>query len=669
MPNCVITAITYAIYGNSEATTGSCGSFALISAATGSCPYSMVTNATTTCVGRSSCKVPAFVNGICTTSANTLSMQATINILGDNGPATNAGLFKPSGVAFKNGNLYIADTNNHRVRMVDAAATGIIRTIAGTGTNTATTIIDVGMAGTSMQLSYPAAVAVDASGNVYVADTYHHRIRLWNAVTGMIATRVGSGTGASIGGDFGPATSAVLNYPSGVALDNNGVLYIADTNNCRIRRVDPSGIITTVAGYNGAVTTVLPCGATGDTLTATSALLNSPKGVFFDKFNNMYIADSGNNKIRKVKNYCYSGCSNIIKTFAGTGVASFTDGMAATSATLNNPTSVVVDSSGNVVIADTNNHRIRKVFNATGTIGTFAGAGTAGYDGDYVLGAGMSKINAPLGMCIDSWDVVYVADSGNNVIRKIVFALSRPTSQPTTEPTNQPTVQPSCVPTLQPSMQPSRQPTNRPTMQPSRQPTNHPTIQPTQLPSSRPSRQPTVQPSCLPTLQPSMQPSRQPTNRPTMQPSRQPSNQPTMQPSLLPTSRPSRQPTQQPTQHPSQQPSGHNSSLVRFLIPYSNIYSVLTLLPYLTLSCHYSCNNNPKVNHPNNPHVNLPLNLHNNLLANQRDNQADNLVHNLPEDPLDNRPNNRREDQLHIHQRIHHDNQHSSQPCNRRVSP
>ena len=613
MPDCVITAITYAIYGNSI--TGSCGSFAT-SAATGSCsPSSMVTNATTTCVGQSSCKVHAFVNGICTTSANILSIQATINIVGDNGPATDAGLYKPAGVRSKNRNLYIADTNNHRVRMVDAA-TGIIRTIAGTGEYVGA-VFDAGIAGTSMQLYYPNDVAVDASGNVYVADTYNHRIRFWNAITGVIATVVGTGAGASIGGDFGQATSAVLNYPKGVALDNSGVLYIADTNNCRIRRVDPSGIITTVAGYNGAVTTVLPCGATGDTLTATSALLNSPKGVFFDKFNNMYIADSGNNKIRKVKNYCYSGCSNIIKTFAGTGVASFTDGMAATSATLNNPTSVVVDSSGNVVIADTNNHRIRKVFNATGTIGTFAGAGTAGYDGDYVLGAGMSKINAPLGMCIDSWDVVYVADSGNNVIRKIVFALSRPTSQPTTEPTNQPTVQPSCVPTLQPSMQPSRQPTNRPTMQPSRQP----------------------------------------------------SNQPTMQPSLLPTSRPSRQPTQQPTQHPSQQPSGHNSSLVRFLIPYSNIYSVLTLLPYLTLSCHYSCNNNPKVNHPNNPHVNLPLNLHNNLLANQRDNQADNLVHNLPEDPLDNRPNNRREDQLHIHQRIHHDNQHSSQPCNRRVSP
>ena len=576
MPNCVITAITYAIYGNSEATTGSCGSFALISAATGSCPYSMVTNATTTCVGRSSCKVPAFVNGICTTSANTLSMQATINILGDNGPATNAGLFKPSGVAFKNGNLYIADTNNHRVRMVDAAATGIIRTIAGTGTNTATTIIDVGMAGTSMQLSYPAAVAVDASGNVYVADTNHNRIRLWNAVTGVIVTFVGGGNSVSTGLDSGPATSAVLNYPSGVALDNNGVLYIADTNICRIRRVDPSGIITTIAGYNGVMTTI-SCGSTaGDTSTATSALLNLPKSVFFDTSNNMYIADSGNNKIRKVTNYCYSGCSNIIQTFAGTGTASSTgDGMAATSAGLNNPYGVVVDSSGNVFISDLGNQRIRKIYTSTGLIGTYVGTGTAGFDGDYVKPSGLSKINNPAGMSIDLFGVVYVADSGNHVIRKIVYVQSHPTGQPTSLPSMQPSQQPSVQPSRQPTNQPSQQPSQRPTVQPSRQPSEQPstvpTGQPSSQPSQQPSEQPTMRPSQQPTSQPSQQPSQQPTTQPSGQPTQQPTRQPTQQPTRQPTRKPSQQPTCQPTRRPShrpismpsrqptRQPSGHPS--------------------------------------------------------------------------------------------------------------
>ena len=126
-----------------------------------------------------------------------------------------------------------------------------------------------------------------------------------------------------------------------------GVLHIADTYNCRIRRVDPSGIISTVAGYNGAVSGI-SCGSTGDsTSTATSALLNLPTSIFFDQSNNMYVADFANNKIRKVLSYCYSGCSNIITTLAGTGAASYAgDGGAATSAALNNPYSVVVDSTG-----------------------------------------------------------------------------------------------------------------------------------------------------------------------------------------------------------------------------------------------------------------------------------------------------------------------------------
>ena len=295
------------------------------------------------------------------------------------------------------------------------------------------------------------------------------------------------------------------------------MLYIADTNNCRIRRVDPSGIITTVAGYNAVAS--ISCGSSGDGLTAVSALLYYPKGIFFDTYNNMYIADTSNHKIRKVVSYCYSGCTNIINTFAGTGVASFTDGMAATSATLNGPSSVVVDSVGNVFISDTNNQRIRKVF-ITGSISTFAGTGTAGYDGDNVLGAGASKINTPMGICVDSSDAVYVADSGNNVIRKIVFALSRPTGQPTSEPTSQPTVQPSGEPTRQPTMQPSRQPTSCPTMQPSRQPSGRPSHQPSRQPTSRPTTQPTSKPSCQPTCQPTMQPTQQPISHPTMQPSR-----------------------------------------------------------------------------------------------------------------------------------------------------
>ena len=521
----------------------------------------MVTTATTTCVGQSSCKVSASVTGS-TTTLNILNIQATINILGDNGPATLAGLNFPAGAAVRFGNLYIADTNNHRVRMVNAA-TGIIHTIAGTGTNTGATV-DVGTAGTSMQLSYPNAVTVDASGNVYIADTNHHRIRLWNAATGIIATSVGTGAGGLAGGDFGPATSAWLNYPKGVALDIYGVLYIADTSNCRIRRVSPSGMIETIAGYNGAVNGI-SCGSTGDSSTATSALLNLPSSVYFDTSNNMYIADTSNHKIRKVAHYCYSGCTNIIKTLAGTGIASFSgDGGAPTSATLNNPYSVVVDSGNNVFISDPGNQRIRKVYNSTGLMGTFAGTGTAGYDGDYVKPSGMSKMNNPGGLCIDASkynSAVYLADTGSHAIRAIVYVQSHPTGQPTTVPTMQPSQQPSEQPSRLPTRQPSSLPTQQPTAQPSRQPTQQPSTEPTSQPSSRPSRQPSSQPSQQPSQQPTSQPSSIPSSQPTMQPSGQPTRQPTRQPTQQPTRQPTRRPSQQPTQQPTRKPSAHPSSL------------------------------------------------------------------------------------------------------------
>jgi sugar lactone lactonase YvrE len=202
----------------------------------------------------------------------------------------------------------------------------------------------------SAEFSSPTGVAVDSSGNLYIVDADNNRIRKVTASTGIITTVAGNGT-AGYSGDGGAATSAELDTPFGVAVDASGNLYIVDVNNDRIRKVTAStGIITTVAG-NGT------WGYSGDGGTATSAELFSPFGVAVDASGNLYIADSGNNRIRKV-----TASTGIITTVAGNGTAGSTgDGGAASSAELSYPTGVVVDSLGNFYIADYNNNKVRTV--------------------------------------------------------------------------------------------------------------------------------------------------------------------------------------------------------------------------------------------------------------------------------------------------------------------
>jgi sugar lactone lactonase YvrE len=282
---------------------------------------------------------------------------------GDGGAATSAELRLPVGAAVDSlGNLYIADTQNNRVRMVTAA--GTITTIAGNGS--AVFSGDGGPA-VSAGLNYPANVAVDNAGNLYIADEYSNRIRKVSA-SGIITTVAGNGTLGS-GGDSGPATSAQLYYPTGLAFDGSGNLYIADNGNQRIRKVDATGIITTVAGTGTA-------SFSGDGGPATAATLNDPTGVAVDTAGNLYIADYGNQRIRKINTL------GTITTVAGNGISSYLgDGGPATAAELNYPTGVALDAAGNLYIADFVNNRIRKV-DTTGTITTFAGNGTPGYLGD-----------------------------------------------------------------------------------------------------------------------------------------------------------------------------------------------------------------------------------------------------------------------------------------------
>lgn len=329
---------------------------------------------------------------------------------GEGGPATSAGLGFPVDVTFDaSGNLYLADFDTERIQKVDAT-TGIITTIAGSGFAGFT---GDGGIGPAAEFHGADAVAVDSTGNVYIADFFNHRIRRLTPPTiptWTMSTVAGSGT-AGLSGDNASATSAAMNAPAGVAVDLTGNVYLADTVNGRIRKISAAtGVITTVAG-GGA------CCALGDGGMATAAYLSSPTGVALDTTGNIYVADDGNARIRKV-----TVATGIITTVAGSGTAGYTgDGSAATSAQLNHPKSVAVDTSGNLYIADTSNNRVRKVTAATGIITTLAGDGTAGFSGDGAA-ASAAQLSAPKGVAVDATGDVYIADTDNHRIRKVIAA-------------------------------------------------------------------------------------------------------------------------------------------------------------------------------------------------------------------------------------------------------
>jgi sugar lactone lactonase YvrE len=336
-----------------------------------------------------------------------IATQAGSGVLGysgDGGPAASAELSYPTGVAVDaSGNLYIVDADNNRIRKV-TASTGIITTVAGNGT--AGYSGDGGPA-TSAELDTPFGVAVDASGNLYIVDVNNDRIRKVTASTGIITTVAGNGT-FGYSGDGGAAISAELYTPLGVAVDASGNIYIADSGNNRIRKVTAStGVITTVAG-NGTA------GYSGDSGAATSGELNSPFGVAVDASGNIYIGDSGNNRIRKV-----TASTGIIISVAGNGTAGYSgDSGAATSAELYSPYGVAVDASGNLYIADTNNLVIRKVAASTGIINTVAGNGTAGSGGDGGAATG-AALSYPTDAVVDSSGNFYIADYNNNKVRTV----------------------------------------------------------------------------------------------------------------------------------------------------------------------------------------------------------------------------------------------------------
>lgn len=346
------------------------------------------------------------------TSAQTISTVAgngTKGYNGDDSLAINATLNQPADVCTDGaGNIYIADQYNNRIRKIDAA-TGKIKTVAGIGT--------AGYSGDSAfaifeSLYSPIAIAVDSAGeNLYISDCLNSRIRKVNFSTGWIVTIAGDST-SGYSGDGGLATKAKILYPAGITVDKHSNVYFSDFGNDVIRKIDGStGIITTIAG-NGS------SGYTGDGGPATSAKLLAPSGVAVDAAGNIYIADEGNNRIRKV-----TASTGIITTIAGKGTAGYSgDGSMAINAEFNGPQDIFIDATNNLYVTDVYNNVVRRVDGTTYKISTVAGNGSVGYSGDGGK-ATSATMHSPMGLCVTSTGDIYIADQANNAVRKVSGAL------------------------------------------------------------------------------------------------------------------------------------------------------------------------------------------------------------------------------------------------------
>jgi sugar lactone lactonase YvrE len=303
------------------------------------------------------------------------------------GDGATARFYQPTGVALDPaGNIYVADSENHRIRKI--APGGTVSTLAGSGTAGSADGV-----GALAQFNSPRAVAVDATGNIFVADGLNHMIRKI-APDGTVTTFAGSG---DFGFADGAGTNARFYFPKGIALDASGNIYVADDINSRIRKITPAGTVTTLAGSTPGSTDGI----------GTAAQFRSPRGVTVDATGNVYVADAGNHRIRMITP------DGTVSTIAGNGVG-VTDGEIAV-AKFNTPAGIVLDPAGTIYVADDENERIRKITPA-GVVSTLAGGFLPGFT-DGV--GGNAQFNSPTALAIDGTGNIYVADRHNHSVRKI----------------------------------------------------------------------------------------------------------------------------------------------------------------------------------------------------------------------------------------------------------
>jgi hypothetical protein len=516
-----------------------------------------------------------------------ISMVAGISNNGDGGPAAKA-IVDPFVIRFGKGansnNLYIADRRNHQVRKVNGS-TGVITTVAGTGVSGYS---GDGGSALAAQLRAPRGVITDANGNIWIADSDSNRIRKVTA-SGVITTVAGNGL-AGYSGDGGSATSARLNTPYSVDVDAAGNLYIADRFNNRIRKVTPTGTITTIAG-TGSVA------STGNDGPAVNAAIGSPTDIFLTPDGTLYIAEAVTHQVRKITP------DGIIRRVAGNGsFGSSGDGGPALDALLDEPWNVTVDADGNIFIGDSSNNKVRRIDAITGIITTVAGTGAYGNTGDG--GPATAALLSPTsGLAANAAGDLYIALTDSGSIRRIVFGEvgNTPTSVPTATPTptRTPTQTPIATSTRTPTATAasSSTPTPSNTSTPSRTPTATPTSSatatrtstssPTSTPTSTPSRSltPTRTPTATSTSSVTRTPTRTPTSTPTWSstPTQTPTRTPTRTFTQTSTRTPTRTLTSTPTRTPTRTPTSTRTQTPTATPPASSTATLtLTRTPTIT---------------------------------------------------------------------------------------
>jgi hypothetical protein len=338
----------------------------------------------------------------------TIAGRASGGSTSDGIPATNANIGFPGYMVFDSVYGYYFGCNFYKIKKISTI--GVISTFAGNGT---AGYIGDGMSATGSEISLPGQIALDQFGNLYIPDINNSRIRKVDKLTGTITTIAGNGA-LGYSGDGGPATAAQLSQPWAIAFDTADNLYFADVGNYRIRKIDLSGIISTIAGIG-------TFGTTGDNGPASAAQLASMEALRMDVFGNLYIAET--EKIRKINLY-----TGIITCVAGIGLVGYSgDGGPATSAALWNAVDVLPDNYGNFYISEEYNNVIRKV-DVSGVITTVAGNHTAGYSGDGG-NATSAQLNYPRGLALDACGNLYILDAQNGRIRKVTYPpiLTTPT--------------------------------------------------------------------------------------------------------------------------------------------------------------------------------------------------------------------------------------------------